>query len=221
MLKSKTHRKVHSMNIPALKNPENVRLSLENTKMGKTVNLNLAPIGVCEKLPCFSEGCYAWKFYRLRPSVNAVWGNNSRLYAQSPYRFFKSLMDCLSRKKNVKFFRWHSSGEIPDQNYVDGMCLVARRFPNIRFLCFTKQYKLSFAGCPKNLRVYFSSWVNYEMPKHVYNTPIAWYQNGEEKRMEGRKSFVCLQIEHKVKMCEKCRRCWNLNAFGDVIFPKH
>jgi hypothetical protein len=58
---------------------------------------------------------------------------------------------------------------------------VARAFPGIQFLAFTKMHHLDYSSAPKNLTVVFSMFPG--MPKPKANMPIAWVQDGTEKRI--------------------------------------
>ena len=46
---------------------EKVNVQRGNTKLGKVLNVSLPPGRTCpSQVPCFNQGCYARKFYRLR-----------------------------------------------------------------------------------------------------------------------------------------------------------
>jgi len=68
-----------------------------------------------------------------------------------------------------RFFRFHVSGDVPDEEYFAKMVEVAARNQHCELLCFTKKYEivnkfLAFGGViPKNLHIIFSAWVNLDM----------------------------------------------------------
>lgn len=91
-----------------------VKISYGNSKIGRIANISLPPIMSCPKdVPC-SIGCYALKSYRLYENVRKAWDWNLKLLKDDPYDYFGSLIDQLKRKKQLKRFRWHVSGDIVD-----------------------------------------------------------------------------------------------------------
>lgn len=201
------------------------RISKGNVKLKGIPNLNLSPFMVCKDMPCFSQGCYSVKAYCQYPNVEASWDFNTVLYKSNPDKFFTDLISILQRKKKtVDFFRWHSAGEIIDAKYFEGMKMVARVFPQTRFLCFTKKYYLSkqMSDCPSNLSIIFSTWKDMKLPPRIRkNFQVAWVDDGsksEKKRIEKNKknAFKC------GGSCENCRACWFANLIKtDIIFDKH
>jgi hypothetical protein len=173
-------------------------------------------------MPCYREGCYALKSYRHRPSVRFGWWKNLTHYIFNPDGYFRMVTDVISRKRNNKFFRWHTGGEIPDQEYLDGMFEVARNLPKTHFLAFTKKYYLDFSNKPSNLEIVPSSWPKFKMPHQKLREQglsIAWMDDGTDNRRirkNQRNAFECPGD------CSKCRVCWFASRNGkDIIFKKH
>ena len=192
-----------------------------NIKLGEgnTWNVNLPPIMTCQDMPCYKEGCcYNGKAWRLWPSVRKSWMNNWNHYKENPVKFFNDIILRIRRaKKPPKFFRWHAAGEIPDQNYYDGMVMVAELFPHIKFLAFTKNYSLAWGIIPKNFQVVISAWPGVRLPKVLRDRfPVAWMEDGREKRYK-RNPVACSGF------CPTCRHaCWGLSKMKrDVVFPRH
>lgn len=202
-----------------------VRISKGNMKLGtKIPNINLSPPKSCAKMPCLNTGCYAMKAYRQYPNVKESWDFNYNLFRENPEAYFDMIIDKLSRKKssNRKYVRWHSAGEIINQEYVDGMFRVARAIPKTRFLCFTKKYGLNYSDRPENLAIIFSTWPNLYPPKRLIEThPIAWMNDHSEKtetkiKEESKNAMNC------PGSCETCKACWHIHENKhDVIFAKH
>lgn len=197
-------------------------ISEGNNKIGKVPNISLPPIKTCNKRAGCTKGkCYALKSYRLYPSVKNAWDTNLKTYKDYPETYFEKIASQLSIK-NPKLFRWHVSGDIPDKKYLIGMVKIANRFPDIKFLCFTKKYRLvlnqiDIIKSTHNLTVILSSWTNLKLPERTKINwfPIAWYQDGTEKRITNN-SVECFGN------CEHCRMCWNLkNLQLDVVFNHH
>lgn len=203
-----------------------VSISDGNIKLGKNIpNVNLSPPKVCKNMPCLTSGCYAMKSYRQWPSVRQSWNFNTDSYLKDPDGFFKDIIGKLSRKRNKpKHFRWHSAGETVDIRYFEGMKEVARNFPKIKFLCFTKKYGMAYymKDCPKNLKVIFSSWPGLKMPKVCKDYALAWMHDGTEAEaahIEAEKTgdlFACKGN------CNRCKACWNVKeGKNNILFHKH
>jgi len=95
---------------------EVVKISNGNIKLGNIPNINLPPILTCyNSVPCASEGCYALKAYKQYPNVRSAWHNNLEEFKNDSDKFFNDTIKILKRKKTLKRFRWHSSGDIVDQ----------------------------------------------------------------------------------------------------------
>lgn len=195
-------------------------LSKGNTKLGKIPQVNLSPVMTCKKMPCLTSGCYSMKGYKQYPSCRTSWTANVKEFLSSPDKFFQDIMEKLQRKKNRDFFRWHSAGEIPNNEYFEGMKKVASVFPKTRFLVFTKKYGINTDDLPGNLTIVFSTWPNLKIPEKIKRSfPIAWMEDGTQKRRiqeNAKMPFVCMGD------CRLCKVCWFLNERKhDVIFPKH
>lgn len=119
------------------------KLSVSNSKLGVIPTLDLPPITTCRRdAPCMNE-CYACRshYVYLNRRVDRV--INLKAYYANPQFYFDSIVAQISRGLiSYNFFRWHSTGDIPDIDYLDGMAKVARKVKGTRFLCFTKKYEL-------------------------------------------------------------------------------
>lgn len=135
-----------------------------NNKLGKIFNISLPPVLSCPKnVPCASEGCYAKRIYQFRKTARDAWNDNYKLVKTNPSEYFNGIIKYLqSRRKKPTRFRWHTSGDIIDQNYYDGMKYVAEENKDIVFLAFTKNKKLNFNNTPNNLVIRFSNWGDYK-----------------------------------------------------------
>ncbi len=107
-----------------------VKVSNTNTKLGGQIySINL-PAGVtCRPdAPCF-KGCYARKGNWLYPSVKTSLSRNLEAYKSNQKLYFESVA---AQTTLVKYCRWHSSGDIVDVSYFEGMCKVARKNKSTR-----------------------------------------------------------------------------------------
>ena len=141
-----------------------LHISPGNSKLGKIVNISLPPVVSCPKnVPCANDGCYAKRIYKLREVVRNAWNDNFNTYKLDPQKYFNDInMYLKKRSKRITRFRWHTSGDILDQEYYNGMEYVAFENPNIKFLAFTKNKEIQFnSNKPKNLIIRFSNWKNY------------------------------------------------------------
>ena len=118
-----------------------VHVSRSVSKLGANIpTVNLPPIVTCRpNAPCAKctaegGGCYAMRGHFSMPNVKKCLFENLKAYQENPKLYFQMIAD---EFKMSAFCRWHSSGDIVDENYLKGMCWVARKCPNSKILCFT------------------------------------------------------------------------------------
>ena len=195
------------------------KVSNTNSKLGGQIySINLPPVVTCRSdAPCF-KGCYACKGNWLFPNVKNSLQHNLDAYKSNPDLFFESVA---AQTALVRFCRWHSSGDIVDMKYFEGMCKVARKNKDTHYLCFTKKYEIinEFLSkgkrIPKNLSIVFSAWDNW-IPENPYNLPMT-YVYGKEFNNEliPKDAIPC------GGKCENCQACWTLKKGQHVYFLKH
>lgn len=154
-----------------------LHISDGNIKLGNISNINLPPILACKKgVPCASEKlCYAIKSFRQYPNVRKAWNENFQLYKNNPNDYYSELENYLKKKKRINRFRWHSSGDIIDQNYFEMMKDLAKNFPKINFLAYTKNDLIDFNNPPSNLTIRFSYWPGYSNNSNLDH--FAWMKS--------------------------------------------
>ena len=196
-----------------------VKVSNTNSKLGGQIySINLPAVVTCRPdAPCF-KGCYArkgnWTFSNVKSSLES----NLEAYKSNPDLFFESVA---AQTVLVRFCRWHSSGDIVDMQYFEGMCKVARKNKETHYLCFTKKYEIinEFLSkgkrIPKNLSIVFSAWSNW-IPENPYDLPMT-YVYGKEFNNEliPKDAIPC------GGKCETCQACWTLKKGQHVYFLKH
>lgn len=194
-------------------------VSNTNSKLGAQILSINMPAGItCRPdAPCY-KGCYAKHGHWLYNNVQKSLQENLEHYKEKPKLFFDSVaaQTALSR-----FVRWHSSGDIVDPEYFEGMCKVARKNKETHYLCFTKKYEIvnsyldSGKKIPKNLTIVFSAWSGW-LPENPYHLPTT-YVYGKDFRNEliPQDSIPC------TGSCEKCQACWQLKKGQSVFFKKH
>lgn len=142
-----------------------VSISSENKKMGKITSVSLPSVVTCRKCAC-QQKCYARKLERLRPTVAAAYQRNLEVLQSDPDTYWREVEAAIMLSR---FFRFHVSGDIPDDSYLLRMISVAQRNRHCQILCFTKKYELvndylSGGGAlPENLHMILSAWVGLEM----------------------------------------------------------
>lgn len=194
-----------------------IHISKGNSKLGPDIaNISLRPVLDCGNCSLCKKKCYALKSYRMYPNVKKNWDENSLMARKDRDNYFLQIADYLN-KKDVKYFRWHVAGDIPDQNYLDNMVRIAQMFQETYFLCFTKRFDLNYRVVNlehvHSLSVMFSIWPKMELPKRVGGVPFAWCQDGKELRMQKRGYHMC------PGSCKDCKQCWEDNT--DVVFNMH
>ena len=208
-----------------------LKLSLRkgNSKLGRIYNISLPPGLTCAKTAkCYEEGCYARKFYNLRPQCRNAWDTNYALYLENPEGYFRYIQAVLSLER-VPLFRWHVSGDIPDIEYLRWMHNTADVCPDTRFLCFTKRTDLlglwyndlKTVNVPKNLRFVLSMWPGVSIDKECDDKlsalfPKAWMRDSEKPDPRIPRDAVPCDGG-----CDKCGLCWHMKAGDSVVFDKH
>ena len=125
-----------------------------------------------------------------------------------------------------RFFRYHSSGDIPDEAYLDMMVRVAGVCRKTSFLCFTKKYELvdewirSHGDLPENLSMVYSAWGDF-VPENPFHLPTAYIRFRKEETLIPENAMQCSGY------CGACvtsgKSCWDLRrGTGDcVVFNQH
>jgi hypothetical protein len=101
------------------------------------------------------------------------------------------------------------------------MCILAKKHPLTRFLCFTKKYELCNEyfkdhDCPENLIIVWSMWGIFGTDiENPHDFPKAWVRFKTVPTPIPENAFEC------TNKCEKCLHCWHLEAHENVVFNKH
>ena len=146
---------------------ERIHISSGNTKLGDIKNISLPPVITCHNCKNCMKYCYAIRSYNRFPDTAASWNENYLLYIEDPEKYFNDISKAV---KTQRFFRWHVSGDIIDNDYFIGMIRVANENPKCEFLAFTKAYEIvnnaidNGAVIPSNLHLLFSAAPGNDMP---------------------------------------------------------
>lgn len=206
-----------------------LHISTSNSKLGCIPSFNLLPGLTCSPESCkhcLREGCYAVKnVFRCGYNVDknstlSAWTENTVLAFTDIDRLESELIDYLNSVQAVcKLFRIHSSGDFFSVEYATMWYRLAKRFPNIRFLAFSKQWdivrKVKFYTLP-NFSLVLSGWTCIPIPDDLRkHYRCAWCDDGIETRIPAN-AMLC------PGNCETCGMCWYLNELGrDTKFIKH
>lgn len=199
----------------------NVKISNGNAKMGAIPSVSL-PAGVTCRSDCeCSKKCYAKRIERLRPSVRSAYQHNYDLLNSDSNTYWREVEASIMMSR---FFRFHVSGDIPDDSYFEHMVDIARTNTHCEILCFTKKYDIVnnhiniIGKLPKNLHIIFSGWRDIEMV-NPHNLPEAHvrYRDGSTTAREDAKTCG--------GNCTECATttggCWSAKNGEQVVFHEH
>lgn len=152
----------------------NVSISKGNSKMGAIPSVSLPACITCNpNAPCFKL-CYAAKISRLYKTTAAAYQRNLDILKADPGAYW---LQVKAAAIMARYFRYHVSGDIPNQEYFEMMIQTARDLPNTNFLAFTKQYEIvntylrNGGTIPKNLKIIFSNWGAWKCD-NPHNLPV-------------------------------------------------
>jgi hypothetical protein len=191
-----------------------LHISKGNIKLGKIPNISLPPVVTCRpKTPC-AKMCYANKAMRLYPSARRAWQENLEFLMSRGHDAYFSEIEQWLDKESPEYFRWHVSGDCPDEKYIVWLYSIALTFPGTQFMMFTKRWDLlhSAEKLPGNFSVVLSMWPGLANPKK-FELPRAWLSTDKRKPEF---HFKC------PGKCDGCYACWDILRFGyDVVFDPH
>lgn len=176
----------------------------------------------CEPgLPCYAE-CYAYHMEKRRTNVRDADMDNYDIWLHNP-EFLEEYIVGYCRA--VRYFRWHGSGDIPDQDYLEMMVRVARRAPGCTFLAMTKRDKWINAWIdkngefPSNLKIMLSAWGTAFVPDNPHNLPVFDVEFDEQAMNVNipKKAFPCTSLGG----CAHCLKCWHTKPGEHVKNKKH
>ena len=158
-----------------------VALSYGNRKVGKCLNVSLAPIVTCGNCGFCKAFCYDVKACLQYENVRKARAKNTALFQFSREEFFSQLWKKMANKRTNKFLRFHVSGEIVDINHFEYMIKTAEMFPEFKIWTYTKMYWIvneyirlhgGNKNCiPSNFSVMYSEWKGLPID-NPYNMPV-------------------------------------------------
>lgn len=198
-----------------------LKVSKGNSKMGSITSVSLPSILTCVKDCDCQNKCYAHKIERLRPTVKKSYESNLTLLNSSPEIYWREVEASIMMNR---YFRFHVSGDIPDNVYFAHMVEIADRNKHCEILCFTKKYNiindyLELGGkLPPNLHIVFSAWRGYKM-NNPFLLPEAHVRYKDGYTTASKSAKEC------AGNCARCVTtdggCWSLKQGEQVVFNEH
>lgn len=197
-----------------------------NSKVSEYVAVvNMPPHFTCPAdAPCRKD-CYACKGRYCFNNVNLPQWQNFKWFVDNSTEFFQKIVDELTEADNLrpwKRFRWHETGDIVNAEYFENMVVIARLFPRIQFMAFTKKYAIvnnwidNNGKLPKNLNIIFSNWGLYGAGMNKHNLPCTYVHGVENDENIPASAQKC------EGSCKDCNfKCWTLKKRQSVVFEKH
>lgn len=198
-----------------------IKISNGNIKMGKIPSISL-PVGITCRVdaPCWSK-CYARRIENLRPSVRNAYQRNLEILTSKPQTFWREVEATVMLSR---FFRFHVSGDIPNEEYLQNMVEVSKRNSHCELLAFTKRYEfvnefISNGGVlPKNLHLIFSVWKGLECynPHGLPEAHVKYKDGTSTARTDAK------QCNGNCSQCAiTSDGCWVLKHGEQVVFDEH
>ena len=202
-----------------------INISKTNSKLGGFIpSINLPAGLTCRAdAPC-QKGCYAKKGNFTYKNVKQSLLNNLEVFNNSPEDYFNQIINELNNGDiTYKFFRWHSSGDIVNLEYLKGVIRVAEACPQTKFLCFTKKFMLVNMylefnpNIPENLHIVFSAWDKDFKVNNPHNLPVTYvnFKDSSKNPEIPEYAIPC------VGKCYECKACWSLTKGQSVVFNQH
>lgn len=188
---------------------------------GQLTNVTGTCTGCCDG--CLDK-CYAIKdARRYHNTVIPSLAKNTLMVRNNIDRTFQQLKDELVKKK-AKVLRWHSSGEIPDYNYLLHMVKLAVEMPNVRFYFYTKRFEFmeryikECGELPENLVCNISEWKGNTKGYDLTGLNTFIYDDGTDESLKNVPHCPAVDKKgHKTGItCSNCSLCYRGND-GHVI----
>lgn len=198
-----------------------ISISRGNSKLGSIPSVSLPAGDTCRSDCECGIKCYTKKIERLRPSVRAAYKKNYELLKSDPDTYWREVEASVMMSR---FFRFHVSGDIVDEDYLKKMIEIADRNRHCEILCFTKRYDIvnrcldSGVFAPQNLHLVFSAWRNLQM-ENPYHLPVAHVRYRDGTTTASAAAVRCRGN------CTECATtdggCWSLQNGQEVVFDEH
>ena len=157
------------------------------------------------------HGCYAMKgFYNFPKTAEAL---EHRFRCIRDPRW-SAAMVALIRKRSIRYFRWHDSGDLQSVVHLHNIVSICRMTPGTRHWLPTREYRMvdeyiaEWGPLPRNLVVRASAHMIGKVAPSRFEHSSMVLPKGVESTDEG---FTC-PAPQQGNECRKCRACWSSNA---------
>ena len=197
-----------------------MHISPGNRKLGLLPSLSLPPVITCNRAAGCTQGreCYAKRMEWYANRVTRTWRRNLLEWENNPREVESELTNYFAPLNRPRYFRWFIGGDFPDPKFFAMTVRVARSFPDVRFMVFTKRYDFIKGRIPKNYQIVISAWPGLSVPARLRRRfPVAWMRDpvAPDPRIPSN-AIEC------PGGCDHCGMCWDLSSIGrDVVFDKH
>lgn len=186
---------------------------VNHSKLFGIPQVSLLPGITCPKdIPC-QKDCYATHGRFAFPSVQRHLGRNTFWAKEDLGGFFEEIANWLE-ENDPEYFRWHSAGDIPSEEYAAKMLYLALQFPRTHFLAFTKTEYL-LGSVPRNLSVIFSVWPEIPAPDRARKKAWVVFKDPQRNPPFPENSFLC------PGKCYACKKCWHAESEYNVLLSQH
>jgi hypothetical protein len=158
--------------------------------------------------------CYALKGMYQFPVVKEA---QERRYKSLKHKHWVDAMIFLmKKKKNLRWFRWHDSGDLQSEEHLENIIKVANACPETNFWLPTREKQivdsvLKRSECPANLVIRMSgTMIDGHEPIRFVNTSTVVSSSAEA---------TCPAYKQGGK-CGNCRACWDPRV-RNVAYPQH
>lgn len=203
---------------------ENVSISRGNIKMGAIQSVSLPAMVTCSKdaVKHCGKKCYAVRMEKRRATVKDTYTKNFKILTENPEQYWREVEASVM---TTTVFRWHVSGDIVNEDYLQHMVDIATRNNHCNMVCFTKKYDIVNAWIekggviPQNLHLIFSVWRDLECPNpHGMPECHIIYKDGYTTARDGG-NWLC---SGNCFECYKCRRnCFHIKNGEQILIKEH
>ena len=122
---------------------QEINITNKNSKTGVCCNNLAFPTCTCrEDAPCKASGeCYCLKGTQTISNVIAAYLRNLMIYNNDHNDFWEQIKFKIKHNP-LPLFRFFDCGDILDYEFFEGMIKIAKEFPKIKFMSFTKKYDI-------------------------------------------------------------------------------
>lgn len=220
--------KIHTLNLLPGDEP------LSNGTCGLLTDIKGTCAGVCEGC---QHACYATRdAKRYHNTVIPSNAKNTLICRKYPDQYFQQVKDYVTNsRRDVKTFRWHSSGEIENYDYLLRMVKLAKETPNVQYYFYTKRFNLiekyikEYKEFPKNLVCNISVWHNNHLGYHLEGLNQFIYDDGDEPEVAKLKHCPAVSKpahpggkgKETGVTCDKCGLCSRKNDGHKIAVYNH